>query len=86
MAFLTRCRAGTLNDDNGAEGNRSGLNYLQGTVVITVVAVRMMQMPINEIINVVSMRHRLMTATMTVNVVRFMAAALMWSAEIGIAI
>ena len=44
-------------------------------MIVTVIAVRMMQVTVDEIVNVISMRHSLMTATRTVDVIRIVATA-----------
>lgn len=44
-------------------------------MVVAVVAVRMMEMTVDEIIDVIAVRHRFMAASRTVNMARLMAAA-----------
>jgi len=54
-------------------------------VIIAVIAVRMMKMPVNEIVHMVAVRHRLMSTTGTVLMGRFMRAAVVCGgAGIGI--
>lgn len=57
-------------DERGAT-----LRHLNFTVVVAVAAVRMMQVPIDQVIDVVAVGHRLMTAAGAVPVVLGMAAA-----------
>jgi hypothetical protein len=44
-------------------------------VVVTVIAVRMVQVAVDEIVDVIPMRHRFMAAPRSVNVARLVAAA-----------
>jgi len=54
-------------------------------MVVAVIAVRMMQMTVNKIVDVVTMRYRLVTTTWAVNMIRIMTTALVrWCAAIGI--
>jgi hypothetical protein len=43
-------------------------------VIVTVIAVRVMQMSVNKIVDMVAMRNRLVAASRTVNVIGIMAA------------
>ena len=45
-------------------------------MIVAMVAVRMMQMPVDQIVDVVSVRHRLVPAPRTMNVPRLVSAAL----------
>ena len=58
-ALITRCLA-----DN-----------VDGTVVITVIAVGMMQVTVDQVVDVIAVRYRLMTASGAVHMVRGMGAA-----------
>jgi hypothetical protein len=61
------------------------LDEFDRAVVVAVIAVRMMQVAIDEIIDVVRMRHGFMTARRAVNVARLMAATVVIrSALVGI--
>ena len=44
-------------------------------MIITVIAVRMVQVTVHEVVDVISVRHGLMTTTGAVNVIRIVAAA-----------
>jgi hypothetical protein len=44
-------------------------------VIVAVMAVRMVQVAVDEIVDVIPMRHRFMTASRSVNVTRVVAAA-----------
>jgi hypothetical protein len=55
------------------------------TVIVTMIAVRMMQMTVHQIVHMVSMRHCLMTAARSVNVILVVRTAIMVRrASIGI--
>jgi hypothetical protein len=61
------------------------LDEFDRAVVVAVIAVRMMQVAIDEIIDVVRIRHGFMTARRAVNVARLMAATVVIrSALVGI--
>jgi hypothetical protein len=61
------------------------LDQFDRAVVVAVIAVRMMQVAIDEIIDVVRIRHGFMTARRAVNVARLMAATVVIrSALVGI--
>ncbi len=47
-------------------------------MIVAMVAVRMMQMPVDQIVDVVPVRHRLVPAPRTMNVPRLVSAALMF--------
>jgi hypothetical protein len=52
------------------------VNHAHRAVVVAVIAVRMMEMPGNQIIDVIAMGNRLVAATRPMDVPRFVAAAL----------
>jgi len=52
-------------------------NHLERAVVVAVVAVRVMQMAVDKVVDVVAVRHRLVAATRTVAMVGVMTAAAM---------
>ena len=45
-------------------------------MVVAVIAVRMVQMPVNQVVNVVAVRNGRMTAVRTMHMASFMTAAL----------
>ena len=51
------------------------LHLLDRSMVVAVVAVRMVEMTVDEIVDVIAVRHRFMAASRTVNMARLMAAA-----------
>jgi hypothetical protein len=54
-------------------------------MVITVIAMRMMKVTIDKVVNVISVWDRFMTTARTMNVIGVVAAALMsWGAAIGV--
>ncbi len=56
-------------------------------MVVAVVAVRMMQVSVNKIVNVITVRYGFMTTSGTVNVIRIVTTTLMrWCATIRIGI
>ena len=44
-------------------------------MIITVIAVRMVQVTVHEVVDVIAVRHGLMTTTGAVNVIRIVTAA-----------
>jgi hypothetical protein len=60
---------------------------LHGAVIIAVIAMGMMQMTVDQVVDVVAMRHRLMSAAGAMDVARGMAgAAVIRRASIGISL
>jgi hypothetical protein len=58
-------------------------NDLHRTVVITVIAMGMMQMAVDEIVEMIAVRHRLVAATEAMNVSSVMSGtAMVWRASI----
>lgn len=58
-------------------GHRMGsLNHFERAVIIAVVAVRMMQVAVDEIVDVVAVRHRLVAASRSMDVIFIVAAAI----------
>ena len=55
----------------------SGVGYSHWPVIVAMTVMRMMEMPSDEIVDVVAMRDCLVATTLTVNVSRFMLAAVM---------
>ncbi len=53
-------------------------------MIVAVVAMRMMQVTIDQVIDVVTMRHCFVAATLTMDVAGFMATALMRHASAGV--
>jgi len=54
----------------------SGVHHGDGTVVITMIAVGVMQMPSDQVVEVIAVGNRLVTAAGTVNVSRVVATAI----------
>jgi hypothetical protein len=66
-------------------GLRLASDHLERAVVVAVVAVRMMQVTVDQVVDVVAVRHRLVAATWTVAMVRVMAgAAMVGRAAVGV--
>lgn len=61
------------------------LDYFYRTMVVAVITMRVVQMTIDQVIDVIAMRNGLMAATGTVNVARVVApAGMVWRALIRI--
>jgi len=66
-------------------GDTDRLPDYERAVIIAVIAMRMMQMPVNEIVHMITVGHRLMSTIGSVLMARFMPAAIVCgSAGLGI--
>ena len=63
------------------------LSRLYPAVIVAVTIVRMVQMSVHQIVNVIAMRHGFMAATLAVHMIRRVAGAFMWRAtgRVGVA-
>jgi hypothetical protein len=63
---------------------RSGVHHFDGSVVVAVVAVRVMQVAINEVVNVVAVWHSLVPAAGSVHMVCIVFGLVAWSTHVRI--
>jgi hypothetical protein len=61
--------------DDWATRARSLLDDFECTVVVAVIAMRMMEMPIDKVIHMIAMRHGLMSASWAMHMSRLMPTA-----------
>ena len=63
-----------------------GSGHVQWAVVVTVIPVRMMQVPIHQVIDVITVRYSRMLTVRAVNVVFVMALAVVCDASVGVGV
>ena len=61
-----------------------GSGQLHWTVIVAVIAVRMVQMPIHQVVDVIAVRHRRVPAARSVHVARVVAGAVVRHASVGV--